>query len=143
MLPDIEAAVIGALGAHAALVRLGVRVVGRTPETTDEPWVLVRMLDARAVARAEHLTNFMLQLDCYAGKWTDQDEAMGQARDVMAQTGSALGELEGATLPDVQPDQSVVVNGVRIVGRRHLPDGEFEPSRERYVLTVEVYAHPV
>lgn len=138
MLPEIEAAVSGYLeGVVPGVVR------PRMPEDTSIQWARVRMLDARAVGRVEHLTDFMVQVDCYAGEHFNHDDAQVEASTLSRTIRRGLVDLEGATLPDLRPDQQVVITSTRVLGHIHLPDAaDFTPPRERYVLTVQIFAHP-
>jgi hypothetical protein len=111
------------------------RVVGRTPSSTDDAWIRLTQLDARAVggSRADHLIEFLIQLDCYAGKTGGQPEANLLART----TREALVEM-----PEL-PHEDAVVAGVDIRGHARIPDLELDdPARERFILTAVVWMHP-
>lgn len=120
---------------HAQITALiGRRVVVDTPKDTSDPWIRYTLLDAPNATRAqfEHLIAFLMQLDCYAGATGGQPEAKSiaiTARELIT------GELIGS-----HPDG--VVTGSRILGHIRLPDQDFEPPRERVILTVEFWAHP-
>lgn len=110
------------------------RVVGKTPDNTDDSWVRLTQLDARTVegSRSEHLVEAFVQLDCYAGREGGQPE------------GNALGREIRAVLVDM-PNHSHadgVVTGVEIRGHTRIPDADFAPSRERVILTAAVWMHP-
>lgn len=132
LIPDIEKTVSRYLREHADIIALGARVVATPPADRSTPWVRVTQLDDQAVdgSRAEHLIEFMLQLDCYAGASGGKPEASTLARTVRA----AL-----AAMPGTQ--NGVVVTGVQFLSGAYIPDTEFEPARERYIRTVTVWAH--
>lgn len=135
MIPDAEKLVSNYLRNHFDVAALAARVVGKTPATTTTAWVRVTQLAANADldSRADHLVNFMVQLDCYAGSTGGQPEANLLARTVR----EALHEMPDETFVDA------VVSSARFVGMLRLPDQDFEPARERVVLTAQVYAHAV
>lgn len=133
MIPDIEKIVGGYLRTHADVVALGARVVGKTPQGTDTPWIRLTQLDDRAVGghRSDHLIEYLLQLDIYAGKDGGQPEASLLNRTVR----EAL-----RTMPGVHADATIT--GVDFVSAPRIPDDDdFEPARERYIRTVIVWAH--
>lgn len=126
VIPDIEKVVSN----HIRNL-VDVRVVGKTPKDTEDAWVRVTQLDARQLNTADHLIEFLLQLDVYAGKDGGQPEASLLTRNVRA----ALGDIHEAS------HQDAVVNGASIVGSARIPDQDFEPARERFALNVTVWAH--
>lgn len=137
---DAEALVGGWLREHPDLIALDVRVAGRTPSSMLKPWVRVTQLDASPITGTyvEHVMDYMLQLDCYAGKdatdaFTGQAEASIVARTVRA----VLRGLEG-TVSD-----GATIARVRFSGDVRAPDTALEPARERRVLTAEIMLHPV
>lgn len=136
LLPNIEATVGRYLRDHEAVQAIvGTRVGGKTPATTDKPWVSVILIDPRnagASSQFEHLVEHMVQLDCYAGEQGGQAEASLLARTVRAAM---------VAIPDVDHD-NVVVSVVTFSGMPRVPDTNFKPTRERYALTAHVYAHP-
>ena len=93
------------------------------------------MLDARNATNGpvEHLVNYLIQADCYAGM--EPQGAQGEASSLSFAVRAALQNLRGQTL------DNATVTGVHTISHVHLPDQAFEPWRERYVLTVEVWAH--
>lgn len=138
MSPYIEKIVSDYLRDHPAVEALGARVVGKTPQNTDTPWVKVTQIGGYQRDRADHLAEFTLQLDCYAAK---------DGRDVDGQPGANLlkrtvrAALVG--LRDVEHDGAVVTHS-RVVGEARIPDSDVDtPARERFALTVEVFAHPL
>lgn len=111
----------------------GYRVVSKTPDTIVDPWIRYTQLDARQIRRPDHLVEFYIQFDCYAGKDGGQPEATAIGRELRA----ALQELPGTS------DDEVVVSEVRINGDARIPDLDFEGARERKVLTALIYMHSV
>jgi hypothetical protein len=134
VIPDIEKIVSGYLRELAELQDLDARVVGKTPGSTTAPWVRVTKLDAPNVsnARVEHLIAYLVQFDCYAGVKGGQPEANALAALVRA----ALIALPAT------PDLGAVVTSSVIVGDGRIPDTDFEPARERVILTATVHMHP-
>lgn len=120
------------LRSHGAVAAITGEVVSKTPDTTSQPWVRIHQLDA-ANARnlpVDHLITFFLQLDCYAGADNDIDEAELLARTVRA----ALDDMPNFS-------HAAVVSSVKFTGMPRLPDEDFEPARERYVLDAMVVMH--
>lgn len=112
--------------------RLGVRVVGKPPADTATPWVRVVQLDAadQPDSRAEHLINYLMQFDVYAGQTGGQPEANQLGR----QARQALHDMPGVR-------DGIVVTAVRFAGDARIPDDTFTPARERRVLSATVWAH--
>jgi hypothetical protein len=110
--------------------RVDTRVVGRTPSDTSGTWVTVTMLDGRAVGdhRSDHLVDYLLQFDIYAGGRPELWPLVNGVRE-------ALREMPGV-------HDGVVVTGVRFAGMARIPDTDFKPARERVILTATVWAHP-
>lgn len=135
MIVDIERLVSGYLRAHPDVIALGTRVRSTTPgEQTGgvaAPWVRVRMLDSRRVSRANWLINYMVQLDVYAGATGGQPQANVHALTIDAVLDAMPGEHT----------EGVVTKATTALAR--IPDGDFEPARERVIITAEIYAHPV
>lgn len=128
--PYIEKIVSDHLRSHADVQTLGARVVGKTPENTDTPWVRVTQLGGRDEDVPGHFVSYLVQLDCYAGKSGGQPEANLLQRTVRA----ALTEIGG-----VHGD--AVVSGAMVVNAARIPDEDFEEARERFALTANVWAH--
>lgn len=122
------------LRAHDAVTAICDRVVTKTPSSTSEPWVRVARLDARneAGSAVEHLIDFLLQFDCYAGSEGGLPEAELLGRTVRA---ALHDDLPGT------PDLGAVVTNVRIVGDTDLPDTTFEPARDRVAITALIWMH--
>lgn len=128
LIPDVEKI----LSAHLR-DETGERIVGKTPENTDDAWVRLTKLDARAVGgdRHEHLIEAFVQLDCYASEAGGQPEA------------NTLGRTIRASLVDApnQSHEGATITGVEIRSDRRSPDPAFSPSRERIILTALAWMH--
>lgn len=139
MIPDIEKVAGSYLRADSAVAAIvGRRIVGKTPSSVGEAWVRVTQLDARDApdSRAEHLINYLLQFDCFAGYEPPDDAGHGQPEaNLLARTvRDALWDM-----PGVHDD--TVVTSVRFTGMTRIPDTDFEPARERVILTASIHAH--
>jgi len=131
LIPDGERLVSRYLREHAAIDALGARVVGKTPDSTSTSWVRVTQLDAgQGPSPSDRLVPFYFQFDCYAGAEGGQPEANTLGRTIRA----ALTEMSGTYADGT-------VSGAKINGDGRIPDGDFEPARERRVLTATVWAH--
>lgn len=110
------------------------RVVARAPDAetggTDEPWIRLCLLGARDTSDAEHLIEFMVQIDCYAGSDGGMPEATAAAREVRA----AMKEMRETDL------DGVVVSEVRFTGHARIADPDLN-HRDRVVLTANVWMH--
>jgi hypothetical protein len=100
------------------------------------PWVRVTQLDGTDIGGLEHLIDYLVQLDCYAGK-DAMDDHVGQAEaSLLARTVRAvLKAAKGQTIGDA------VITNVGFQGMPRIPDPDFEPARERYVLTATIHLH--
>lgn len=137
MLPSMEAVVGTYLNSLPEIAALGAQAVGTTPRETDQPWVLVTSMNPQSltVDADDHFVNHMIQLDCYAGRNNNESAAQQDEADRLTRTvREALKNMRTATLP-------VVVSTVSFPSCPRLPDSDFEPARQRYSLTAEVYAH--
>lgn len=126
LIPDVEKVVGKYLRDN-----FGLRVVGKTPDNTDDSWVRLTKLGGPQTSEADHLVPFLVQLDCYAGADGGQPEAVTlglEVRDALRQIGSYA--HTGAT-----------VSGASVVNDARIPDDDFEPARERVILTANVWAH--
>ena len=134
---DMERITGNYLRADADVAALDARVAGQLPKTFTKPWVRITQIDAANATnnlRVEHFVSYMLQYDAYAGAETDNAQAQA----------SMLGRTVRAALIGMQ-DQTLdgaVITGVAVRNDARLPDLDFDPPRERRVLTVEVWAHP-
>lgn len=130
--PYAEKIVSDYLRAVDDLEALGCRVVGKTPDSTSEPWIRVTQLDDRAIGgiRADTHHEFYFQFDCYAGKDGGQPEA------------NLLGRTTRAALVDA-PNHNhtgASISGVDIRSHARIPDLDVaEPARERMILTATIY----
>lgn len=142
LIPDAEMIVGAHLREHTAIAALNARVAGSVPSDTKLPWVRVTQLDGSTApgSRPDHLIDYLIQFDCYAGG-TAMTEHRGQlqasvlARTVRAVLYAAPGETIG---PD---DARAVVTGARITGMARMPDTTYDPARERVVLTASIHMH--
>jgi hypothetical protein len=127
VIPDAEKVISKHLREQADL-----RVVGKTPEDTDQGWVRLTLLDDPAVAgsRHEHLIEAIVQLDCYAGRTGGQPEANLLSRATRA----AIVEMH-----EHEHDEAVVTGAT--ARRRRSPDPTFTPARERVIVTARVWMH--
>lgn len=135
MIPDGEAVIRAYLAAHVDVAALvGEEIVPETPEDTSTPWVRFQQLDALKVSASseEHLTEFLIQFDCYASAANDQAQASLIARTVR----DALQQMRGGV------HSGVHVTDVKTVSMPRLPDVALEPARERYVYTATILMHP-
>lgn len=123
--PDVEAMV-------------GRRIVGKPPSNTDDPWVMVTVLDDGADPRskAEYLFEHMVQFDCYAGKEGPDRGGQPEANRLYRAVRAAL-----HAMPDVDHD-GAVVSAVRFSSSPRLRDTDFKPARDRRVLTAHITTHP-
>ncbi len=136
LIPDLEAPVGRWLREHAAIVALDARVAGSTPRGTTRPWIRVTQINATDRSGIEHLINYVLQLDCCAGKTaTDAHVAQAEASLLRRTARGVLHSMQGTTA------DGLVIGSVRFTGDQHAPDVTLEPARERYILTLEVVAH--
>lgn len=135
LIPDIEKLVSDHLRSE-----LSIRVVGEPPSERTDPWVMVTMLTALQNDQADHHCEFYLQFDVYAGAEGGQPEANLLGRQVR----SALQSLSGRVDYTVQGEpQAAVVSQPVIDGDTRIPDDDFEPARERRILSVTTWAHSV
>lgn len=126
MIPDIEAVLVSYLSPL-----IGVTVSTETPNDTSAQWVKVTQLDAQdATGNTEHLIDYMVQLDCYAGADEGSVEASGLAREVRSMLATMF-----------QRVSDPVISRVQFLSMPRIPDTDFEPARQRYALTVSVRAH--
>lgn len=123
LIPDIERVASDYLRTHADIVALSTRIVGKTPDSKTTSWVRVTELDSPQVNHPDHLVEFMVQCDCYAGATGGQPEVKTLARTVRAVMG---------TLPNA---------GVTALGGPRGLDTDLEPARDNKVEVFLVYAH--
>jgi hypothetical protein len=132
LIPDGERLVSNYLREHTDVSAIATRVVGKPPPSFEDPWVQVTLLDAanQANSQPEHLINYLIQCDCYAGEDGGQPEAKLLAFTVRA----ALDAMPGT-------HDDVVVSSVRFTGMARVPDPDHSPTRERVILTAIVWAY--
>ena len=135
VIPDAPAIIGSILRNHPDVMDLDARVAGQIPKSFTKPWVKVTQLDATNVTggQPEHLIEYYLQFDCYAGGTADN--AQEQA--------SLIGRTIRAVLHDLteQDIDGVVVTHVAFTSDARIPDEAFEPARERVVLDADVRMH--
>jgi len=114
---------------------LSVWVGGSTPKDTGQQFIRVTQLDERNVAgaRTDHFNDHMIQLDCYASG--DGPGFQGEAQQLYRDTRDALAAMSDETFT------GVVVTAVTFSGCPRIPDTDFEPARQRYIINAFVYAH--
>jgi methionine synthase I (cobalamin-dependent) len=123
LIPDIEKVCADYLRAHADVVALNTRIRVTTPPDKSTSWVLITKIDAPQVNHPDHLVQFMVQFDCYAGATGGVPEVNTLERTVRAVLG---------TLPNA---------GVQILGGPRQVDTGMEPARDRVILTAYIWAH--
>lgn len=139
-IPDIERTLGDYLRDHGDITALGARVAGQLPKSFTRPWIRVTQLDAREVSRPmnrreEHLINFFVQLDVYAG--SEPVNAQADASELARVARAVL-----CAMPD-QTFYDLIVTDVMINSHARIPDLDFDPPRERYVVAAEIYAHAI
>lgn len=138
-IPRMEIVAGDFLRSHPAIVALAARVAGKTPSDPSDPWIRVTQLDAANTGRSipEHLMNYLVQFDCIAGRDASRaGNAQFEVTDLAYATRAALHD----DFPGLRPG-GVVVTCVEFTQMARIPDGDFEPARERFVLTAQIYAH--
>jgi hypothetical protein len=126
---DIEALLTTYLNAET-----GERIVGEIPSDTGSAWVKVTLLDGRDQTRpADYLTNFLVQIDCYAG--TNGPTGQGEAQGIASDVRGFLLAMPAETFADA------VVTNVVVRGPRRIPDTEFKPARQRFILECDIDVH--
>lgn len=131
--PDIEVIVKDFLRGQAAVQALNTRFVSEHPKEgdRDQSWVLVADL-ADPGDNIDHLIEFMVQLDFYAGK----DDGTPQLKTLVRIVRSALRGINTATHAS-----GVVVTGYEWHGGPRGWDPEMKPPRRRWPCTVTFWAH--
>ena len=126
---DIEGITVAYLSGQ-----ISAQVVPETPDDTSTPWVKVALIDSNQVSGmdADEFNVYYLQLDCYpSGDGTAYQE---EAANLFLEVRAAL-----RTMPDAT--HAGVVTAARFTSSRRLPDTEFTPPRQRYIISASVYAH--
>jgi len=116
---------------------LSVDVVSRTPDDTSDPWARITLLGNPTVDRdrSDHLIEAVLQIDCFAGEATGGQSSQSEAEQMSLETRELLRTMSETTHDDA------VVTGAVVTGTFRDPDPDFEPARERYVMTTTVWMH--
>lgn len=138
MIPAADALLATYLDEHADITALDARVAGATPLTLTRPWVRVTQLDASddRVSGIEHLIDYLVQFDCYAGQEaTTNHVAQSEASNLARTVRVLLKRLQGTTL------SGAVISSVRFTGHLRAPDTTLEEARERYILTASIHMH--
>lgn len=127
---DIEPLVIAWL--NDADPALGAPAATKVPDSLDDPFIRVTLIDSRAdrqIPTTSHSSSY-LQVDVYAGATGGQVEAKTIARAVVERLHAMPGtHAQG------------VVSAVTGIGARPSPDPTTQPARDRYLVTCDVYAH--
>lgn len=137
MIPDAEALVTDYLLTDDDVEALvDDRIGGRPPHSTAEPWLRITQIGSPTVAgdSTDHLVTAHLQIDCYGG--SDPDTAQSEA-SALQRTVRAV--LQG--MPDDDHDGAVVSRVTFGNGAGRVPDPDFEPARERFILDAFVTLH--
>lgn len=136
VIPRAETIFGDLLREHPELVALDVRVAGRTPDDAALPWVRVTQLNASDVGGVEHLIDYLVQFDCYAGgNAMKVQNGQAEAWEVAEIARAVLHAAQGETLG------GAVIAGISFQEMLRLPDPDFEKTRERVVLTASIHAH--
>lgn len=132
---DFEKVVGTYLRDHPEISALDARIASAIPTNFTRPWIKLNQLDASNVTNAqpEHVIEYYLQFDCYAGSG---DANAREAASAIARTvRSVLKQAEGDMI------DNVVVTQVTFTSHTRLPDTAFDPARERYVLDALLRCH--
>lgn len=129
---DMEAIVIDKLTNDVDLDGFDARFSTETPKSFTRPWVRVYQLDAIAIAPNDAVNNYFMQLDCYAGSSDNSTLAAGELARAVRRALHPLTEMASEG----------VVNLVLFTGHRRSPDDALDPPRQRFILDVEITAHP-
>ncbi len=116
--------------------QIATQVVPEAPDDTSEAWVKVTLIDSGQIAAKDqdHFNVYYLQLDCYPSG--DGVEHQEEASDLCLEVREELAAMPAAS------HTGAVVTAVRFTGSRRMPDTEFKPPRQRYIVSADVYAHP-
>jgi len=120
-----------------AVTAITTQIAHSSPAESDRvrPWVRITQLDARNETRderIEHLVNYYMQLDCYAGA----NNRFTEAEDLNRAVRAALVRMPEHTL------EGVVVSSVVVASNPAPADTDLTPARQRFILEVEILAHP-
>lgn len=137
-IPDVDHIIGNHLATHPDIVAItgARRVVNKTPNSTDAPWVRLTMLSASSRHRLEHLIESYFQFDCYSSKAGLNGSQQADAARLALAVRAAVMDMENASL------SGLTVTGAEIRGHARVPDSVVgEPARERYVLSAVVWCH--
>lgn len=138
VIPDAEVLIGGWLRTHPDIMALDARVAPRTPDSTSKPWIRVTVIDdGDSTVGHDHLIEYMVQLDCYAGNTAMAAHTAQAEASLLYRTARAVLKAKEGMQVD-----SVVVTSVECRGTR-VPDTSAEPARERFIATATVMAHAV
>lgn len=127
MIPNVEVLLGGYVRSN-----LGARVVSLTPTDRDTPWVRYSLLDITDGGEADHLVNALVQFDCLAGKANGR----GEAWDLGVRVRDLLKRVQHESFT------GAVFTGASVSGPSLIPDDDFEPARQRAVISAQVWLHP-
>ena len=135
MTPDVEKITGAYLRSESAIIALvDDRVGGKHPRSTDTPWVkIVQIGDTVIQNNPVYFTAVKLQIDCYGGE--DEYTAHGEASLLARTVRQSLSVMADDT------HTGAVVTDVKFGALSRIPDTDFEPARERFILTADVYSH--
>ena len=126
VIPDAEVLIGGWLRTHPDIMALDARVAPRTPDSTSKPWIRVTVIDdGDSTVGHDHLIEYMVQLDCYAGNTAMAAHTAQAEASLLYRTARAVLKAKEGMQVD-----SVVVTSVECRGTR-VPDTSAEPARER------------
>jgi hypothetical protein len=132
LIPDGKRIVADYLREDARVASFTSSVRTTSPSDTSHAWVKITQISALQAPEdpTDHLIEFVLQFDCYAGKMGGPPEAA----DLSYAVRDALVALRGS-------QNGAVVTAARILEHSDLPDETFEPERERMIVTSSVFMH--
>lgn len=135
-MPDLEQLVIDYLAGVTAVTAITDQIGTRTPLSIDDPWIKVTTLDdaQKPGSPTLHLIDGLVQIDCYAG--SARTGAKAEASALALKVREAIVAMPAAS------GLLGVVTSARVPSLRPLPDEDFDPARDRYILTCELVAHP-
>lgn len=133
MIADAEELIGRYLREHADVVALEARVSVKPPKTFSRPWVIVAQIAAGDRSRApDHLMAHLMQMTCYASPTGGSVEAM------------LLGRVVRQALRDLTTLDEWVPSVIDLGGPRNFgPDEDFEPARDRTIVTADILLHPI
>lgn len=104
------------------------------PDETVNPWILVKQIDVTCRSEpVDHLNEYALQFDCYAGEDEDGKPGWPEANDLGYAVRDALKPLHGN-------QGGAVVTCVYVRGPREMIDPDLR--RARTIVEADAYIHP-